>query len=297
MATRPPRWCRADPWAMGGSRKRWVRTACSFCPLPQALLASSGRWTRGASWRNWRAGFRICLEAGARPRMARSRAAPSGIADPKRSLWSCLAGSSLARQSWAVARRVLAVSVLLASRSRGGLRRARAKGPPPPDGEHSAPRPRHRGCRARLVGIGDGRSLYMECVGSGSPTVVLEAGFGADTLGLARRAAGGRPDTRDAVPMIARARATASRRRACVTHATRSPTFGGCSPAPASSRRTCWSVTPTAGCWRACSHTCTHLRRRGSSSSTRWAATDDDGSSPSGRGRRRGRSVVSWRPR
>ena len=34
----------------------------------------------------------------------------------------------------------------------------------------------------RFVAIGDGRSLYMECVGSGSPTVVLEAGFGADTL-------------------------------------------------------------------------------------------------------------------
>src|SRR4029079_10382234 len=33
----------------------------------------------------------------------------------------------------------------------------------------------------RLVAIGGGRSLYMECVGSGSPTVVLDAGFGADT--------------------------------------------------------------------------------------------------------------------
>ena len=33
-----------------------------------------------------------------------------------------------------------------------------------------------------FVAIGDGRSLYMECVGSGSPAVVLEAGFGADTL-------------------------------------------------------------------------------------------------------------------
>ena len=34
----------------------------------------------------------------------------------------------------------------------------------------------------RFVAIGGGRSLYMHCVGSGSPTVVLEAGFGADTL-------------------------------------------------------------------------------------------------------------------
>jgi pimeloyl-ACP methyl ester carboxylesterase len=34
----------------------------------------------------------------------------------------------------------------------------------------------------RLVGIGGGRSLYLTCVGSGSPTVVLEAGFGGDTF-------------------------------------------------------------------------------------------------------------------
>jgi pimeloyl-ACP methyl ester carboxylesterase len=33
----------------------------------------------------------------------------------------------------------------------------------------------------RLVAIGDGRSLYMECLGSGSPTVLLEAGFGGDS--------------------------------------------------------------------------------------------------------------------
>jgi pimeloyl-ACP methyl ester carboxylesterase len=34
----------------------------------------------------------------------------------------------------------------------------------------------------RLVGIGEGRRLYMDCVGSGRPTVVLEAGFGGDSL-------------------------------------------------------------------------------------------------------------------
>ena len=34
----------------------------------------------------------------------------------------------------------------------------------------------------RLVEIGGGRSLYLTCVGSGSPAVVLEAGFGADTF-------------------------------------------------------------------------------------------------------------------
>jgi pimeloyl-ACP methyl ester carboxylesterase len=34
---------------------------------------------------------------------------------------------------------------------------------------------------SRLVTIGGGRTLFLDCVGSGSPTVVLEAGFGAGT--------------------------------------------------------------------------------------------------------------------
>ena len=34
----------------------------------------------------------------------------------------------------------------------------------------------------RLVGIGAGRSLFLDCVGSGTPTVVLEAGFGGDSF-------------------------------------------------------------------------------------------------------------------
>jgi pimeloyl-ACP methyl ester carboxylesterase len=33
----------------------------------------------------------------------------------------------------------------------------------------------------RLVSIGRGRSLFMHCVGSGRPTIVLEAGFGGDS--------------------------------------------------------------------------------------------------------------------
>ena len=33
----------------------------------------------------------------------------------------------------------------------------------------------------RLVDIGGGRSLYLKCVGTGGPTVVLEAGFGGNT--------------------------------------------------------------------------------------------------------------------
>src|SRR5512132_3653055 len=32
----------------------------------------------------------------------------------------------------------------------------------------------------RLVGIGGGRRVFVECVGSGSPSVVLEAGLGAN---------------------------------------------------------------------------------------------------------------------
>jgi pimeloyl-ACP methyl ester carboxylesterase len=34
----------------------------------------------------------------------------------------------------------------------------------------------------RIVDIGGGRTLYLQCVGSGSPAVVLEAGFGGDTF-------------------------------------------------------------------------------------------------------------------
>jgi pimeloyl-ACP methyl ester carboxylesterase len=33
----------------------------------------------------------------------------------------------------------------------------------------------------KLVGIGGGRSLYLDCAGSGSPTVIMEAGFGGNT--------------------------------------------------------------------------------------------------------------------
>src|SRR5512144_828384 len=34
----------------------------------------------------------------------------------------------------------------------------------------------------RLVGIGGGRRLFLDCTGTGSPAVVLEAGFGGDTF-------------------------------------------------------------------------------------------------------------------
>ena len=32
-----------------------------------------------------------------------------------------------------------------------------------------------------LVAIGVGRSLYLHCEGAGSPTVILEAGFGGNS--------------------------------------------------------------------------------------------------------------------
>jgi len=42
---------------------------------------------------------------------------------------------------------------------------------------HAADAPLARGDFAGLVGIGGGRSLYMECHGRGTPTVILEAGL------------------------------------------------------------------------------------------------------------------------
>ncbi len=38
------------------------------------------------------------------------------------------------------------------------------------------------GCRAEQVSIGEGRTLFLTCSGSGTPTVVLEAGWTADHL-------------------------------------------------------------------------------------------------------------------
>jgi pimeloyl-ACP methyl ester carboxylesterase len=80
-----------------------------------------------------------------------------------------------------MARRVLGVVVLLVSVLAVGC------GGQEPTAHHrptaAAPRPARVGeGSGRFVAIGDGRSLYMECVGSGSPAVVLEAGFGADSL-------------------------------------------------------------------------------------------------------------------
>jgi pimeloyl-ACP methyl ester carboxylesterase len=38
------------------------------------------------------------------------------------------------------------------------------------------------GSPGKLVSVGGGRSLYLQCTGSAGPTVVLEAGFGGNTL-------------------------------------------------------------------------------------------------------------------
>ena len=48
------------------------------------------------------------------------------------------------------------------------------------DGEDSPASEDFLGRPGKLVDIGAGRSLFLHCVGSGSPTVVLEAGFGGD---------------------------------------------------------------------------------------------------------------------
>jgi pimeloyl-ACP methyl ester carboxylesterase len=72
------------------------------------------------------------------------------------------------------------VAVLLASALAGGCggderkepRRTTAKTPRPSGDSLGRP--------GKLVDIGAGRSLLIHCIGSGSPTVVLEAGFGGD---------------------------------------------------------------------------------------------------------------------
>jgi len=77
-----------------------------------------------------------------------------------------------------VARRGVAVLVLpacLLAVGCGGQQPKAYRGP-------TVKTPRPAQGSGRFVAIGGGRSLYMECVGSGSPTVVLQAGFLADTL-------------------------------------------------------------------------------------------------------------------
>jgi pimeloyl-ACP methyl ester carboxylesterase len=75
---------------------------------------------------------------------------------------------------------MLAVLALLASAAVGcGGQEPNGQRGPTAQTPRSAPVTEDPG---RLVEIGGGRSLYLQCVGSGSPAVVLEAGFGADTF-------------------------------------------------------------------------------------------------------------------
>jgi pimeloyl-ACP methyl ester carboxylesterase len=76
---------------------------------------------------------------------------------------------------------MLAALVLLASALAVGCGGQEPKGQRGPAAKTPRVAPVTEG-PGRLVEIGGGRSLYLECVGSGSPTVVLEAGFGADTF-------------------------------------------------------------------------------------------------------------------
>ena len=80
-----------------------------------------------------------------------------------------------------VARPVLAVLVLLASGLAVGCGGHEPKARRRPTVKTPSPAAVIEGS-GRFVAIGGGRSLYMHCVGSGTPTVVLEAGFGADSL-------------------------------------------------------------------------------------------------------------------
>jgi pimeloyl-ACP methyl ester carboxylesterase len=64
----------------------------------------------------------------------------------------------------------------------------------------------------RLVAIGGGRSLYLVCVGSGSPTVVLEAGLGANAFSW-----------RDVQPQLGRSARTCAYDRAGIGSSVRRP--------------------------------------------------------------------------
>ena len=192
-------------------------------------------------------------------------------------------------------RRVLAVLVLPACVLAVGCGGQQPKAHPSPTVKPPRPASVAAGS-GRFVAIGGGRSLYMECVGSGNPTVVLEAGFLADTLswqdvqpkvgrgtrtcaydraGTGNSAAP--PGVRDARDEIADLRRLLARARVEPPYVLVGHSYGGVLA------RVFADLYPS--------------ETAGLVLSTRWAATDDDGSSPSGRGRRRRTSVVSWRPR
>ena len=130
--------------------------------------------------------------------------------------------------------------------------------------------------------MGGGRSLYMKCVGSGRPTVVLEGGLSRRQHRLARRPSTTGPNDAD---LRLRPRRPGQQppdpRRARRQRRDHRPAAAAAA-LPTSRRPTCSSVTPTAGCSRACSRSCTQMRRPASCSSTRAGATQPGGSSRSG---------------
>jgi pimeloyl-ACP methyl ester carboxylesterase len=80
-----------------------------------------------------------------------------------------------------VTRLLRAVLVLFASALAVGCGGEESKGQRAPTAKSGRAAPVTEG-PGRLVAIGGGRSLYLECVGSGSPAVVLEAGAGAGAV-------------------------------------------------------------------------------------------------------------------
>jgi pimeloyl-ACP methyl ester carboxylesterase len=74
----------------------------------------------------------------------------------------------------------LLAAILLASALAGGCGGDEPKQQPPATVKTPRPPGDVLGRAGKLVDIGAGRSLFLHCVGSGSPAVVLEAGFGAD---------------------------------------------------------------------------------------------------------------------
>ena len=164
------------------------------------------------------------------------------------------------RWSWPRSRRACS------SRSRST---SRAGGPGGWLARHQLPAPYVAGGQRFDIG---GRALYLDCRGTGTPTVVLEAGSGADSSTWAAvhdelaattrtcaydRAGRGRSDPRD--------RGTRS--------PTRPRTCGACWPRPASSRRSSWSAIRSAARTAACSPRRTGRTSPASSWSTRSSRT------------------------
>ena len=128
----------------------------------------------------------------------------------------------------------------------GGLRRPRQNGQRAPAAKTSP-----QGAPVTVDGQGDSsRSARAQPLlgvrGSGSPTVVLEAGLGADTHSW-QDVQPHWVGARGPVPTTVPGSATASGGRGCTTRAMTSTTCNDCSTAPISILRTCWWGSP----WRA----------------------------------------------